>query len=152
MPQLQHYTLLPNLFVYSACDIDKKAKILAFVVLSTRLQSLGSYPQMCFPLYSLPTRKRAHPRQHFLGKFFKRAHFQNVMNSIATMTSKAAPATDDNLNLHFEVHHATDDDFDLFMEPLFGVMGRAVFVSALWPNNQTELGRKRAKERWLKEM
>jgi hypothetical protein len=54
--------------------------------------------------------------------------------------------------LNFEVHPVTEDDFDFFMEPLFSVMGRSAFVTALWPDNQTELGRERAKERWLKEM
>jgi len=64
----------------------------------------------------------------------------------------ASGATEDELQFNFEMHPATDNDFDFFMEPLFGVMGRAAFVSALWPDNQTELGRKRAKERWLNEM
>lgn len=71
---------------------------------------------------------------------------------MAAKAPNTAPANNDKVKLHFEVHHATEDDFDFFMEPLFGFMGRSAFVSALWPDNQTELGRKRAKERWLKEM
>jgi hypothetical protein len=54
--------------------------------------------------------------------------------------------------LNLELHPATESDFDFFVEPLFRAMGKAVFVSALWPDNQTELGRQRAKERWLKEL
>jgi hypothetical protein len=60
--------------------------------------------------------------------------------------------TPDEPKLNLVLQDATEDDFDLFMKPLFTVFGKAVFVSALWPDNQTELGRQRAKERWLKEM
>jgi hypothetical protein len=51
----------------------------------------------------------------------------------------------------FEVSPATDDDFPRFIPPLFGVMGAAGFVAALWPNNQTEEGQKRATERFMTE-
>lgn len=55
-------------------------------------------------------------------------------------------------NLNLELRAATNDDFDFFLEPLFNTMGRGPFVSALWPRNQDEVGLKRTKERWLKEM
>ena len=54
--------------------------------------------------------------------------------------------------LNLVLQAASDNDFDFFMESLFKTMGTGAFVSALWPDNQTELGRERAKERWLKEM
>jgi hypothetical protein len=54
--------------------------------------------------------------------------------------------------LNLELYPATESDFAFFPEPLFAAMGAAVFVSALWPANQTPLGRARAKERWLKEL
>ena len=65
---------------------------------------------------------------------------------MASNTAEAQP------KINLEIHDATEDDFNFFIEPLFTAMGRAVFVAALWPDNQTELGRQRAKERWLKEM
>ena len=104
----------------------------------------------CFPSRSQAKRKLAQQHhQRLLAKYFDLAHLQRVLRQIATMASEP---TENAPKLNFELHPATDDDFDFFMEPLFGVMGRAAFVSALWPDNQTELGRKRAKERWLKEM
>jgi hypothetical protein len=69
-----------------------------------------------------------------------------IDTTMASITTEEAP------KINLELHDATEDDFDFFMEPLFAMMGRAVFVAALWPDNQTELGRHRAKERWLKEM
>lgn len=67
-------------------------------------------------------------------------------------TTMALTTEEESPKINLELQDATEDDFDFFMEPLFAMMGRAVFVAALWPDNQTELGRQRAKERWLKEM
>jgi len=64
----------------------------------------------------------------------------------------ATNAAEEQPKLNLEIHAATDEDFDFFVEPLFNAMGRGAFVSALWPDNHTELGRTRAKERWLQEM
>jgi hypothetical protein len=70
-----------------------------------------------------------------------------ILDTTMALTTEEEPP-----KINLELHDATEDDFDFFMEPLFAMMGRAVFVAALWPDNQTELGRQRAKERWLKEM
>lgn len=48
----------------------------------------------------------------------------------------------------FEVVPATDDDFALIVPPLFNTMGMAGFVAALYPDNQTENGQKKAIERF----
>jgi hypothetical protein len=51
----------------------------------------------------------------------------------------------------FELSLATEDDFTIFIPLLFGAMGTAGFVSALWPNNQTKEGQQRATERFIVE-
>lgn len=48
----------------------------------------------------------------------------------------------------FEVLPATDDDYALFVPPLFETMGAAGFVAGLYPENKTEEGQRKATQRF----
>jgi hypothetical protein len=50
-----------------------------------------------------------------------------------------------------EVTPATDDDFVLFIPPLFDTMGAYGFVATMYPNNHTEKGQALAIERFVAE-
>jgi hypothetical protein len=47
-----------------------------------------------------------------------------------------------------EIHPIADDEYHLFVPPLFGTMGMAGFVAGLYPNNNTKEGLQSAEERF----
>jgi hypothetical protein len=51
--------------------------------------------------------------------------------------------------MSYEVLPATEDDYPQFVPPLFDTMGAAGYVAGLYPDNRTDIGKKKATERFI---
>lgn len=53
--------------------------------------------------------------------------------------------------MKLEILPITDDDFEVFIPPLFTVMGNIPFVATMYPDNHTPRGQRLAIERFMAE-